>query len=72
MDQGWSVNIVTHRLRQLPTGLTADGISRDGRRVLLDTMYGLEWSPATSKIETVPFSGGPATVLVAVSDGARW
>jgi hypothetical protein len=72
MDQGWSVNLVTHALRELSTGFTANGISRDGRRVLIDTMYGLDWSPATSRIETVPFSGGPATVLVVPGGGASW
>jgi Tol biopolymer transport system component len=72
MNQGWAVNIVTHGLRQLTTGFTADGISRDGRRVLLDSMYGLQWSPATSKIETVPFAGGPATVLIVPGGNASW
>jgi len=72
MDQGWVVNIVTHALRQLPNGFTADGISRDGRRVLLDSMYGLQWSPGTSTVETVPFSGGPATVLVVPGGNPSW
>jgi hypothetical protein len=66
MDQGWTA------LRELPASFTADGISADGGRVLLDSMFGLEFSPATSKIETVPFSGGRPTVLVAPGGRASW
>jgi len=71
-DQAWSVNLVTHSLHKLAAGLTADGISRDGLRVLLESMYGLTSSPATSKIETMPFAGGWPTKLVAPGGGASW
>jgi hypothetical protein len=72
MDQAWTVNLLTHKLHELPAGLTADGISRDGRRVLLESMYGLQWSPSTSKIETMPFSGGRPTTLVTPGGEANW
>ncbi|HYB29397.1 MAG TPA: hypothetical protein VEF89_22490 [Solirubrobacteraceae bacterium] len=72
MDQGWTVNIVTRALRELPASFTADGISRDGRRVLLESMFGLMFSPATSKIETIPFAGGRLTMLVTPGGEASW
>jgi len=72
LDQGWRVNLVSGRLHRLPSGLTADGISRKGRRVLLESMYGWQWSPKTSVIETMPFSGGRATLLVKPGGKASW
>ena len=72
MDQGWSVNLVTGQLHEFPTGLTADGVSRDGRRVLLETMYGWLNSPRKSVIETMPFAGGRATLLVKPGGNASW
>jgi hypothetical protein len=71
-DQAWSVNLLTHHLHEFSAGLTAAGISHDGRRVLLETMFGLIFSPATSRIETMPFSGGGPTVLVARGGDASW
>jgi hypothetical protein len=71
-DQAWSVNLLTHHLHEFPAGLTAAGISRDGRRVLLESMFGLLFSPATSRIETMPFSGGSASVLVTHGGEASW
>ena len=72
MDQGWSMNVLTGKLHQFGSGLTADGISRDGGRVLLESMYGWMYSPRASVIETRPFSGGPATVLVKPGGKASW
>jgi hypothetical protein len=72
MNQAWSVNLVTHSLHQLPSGLTADGISRDGRQVLLESMFGLQWSPSTSKVETMPFWGGSPTLLASPAGNASW
>jgi hypothetical protein len=72
LDQGWSVNLVNGRPNRFPSGLTADGISRDGRRVLLESMYGWMYSPQTSVIETMPFSGGRAASLVKPGGKASW
>jgi len=72
MDQGWAGHVATDAVHELPAGCTADGISRDGRRVLLDSMFGLEFAPATSKIETIPFAGGRLTMLVTPGGEASW
>ncbi|HYB28227.1 MAG TPA: hypothetical protein VEF89_16550 [Solirubrobacteraceae bacterium] len=72
VDQGWTVNIAARSVHELPPSFTADGISRDGRRVLLDSMFGLEFAPTTSKIETIPFAGGRLTMLVTPGGEASW
>ncbi len=71
-NQAWIVNLITHQLHELSSSLTADGISRNGQRLLLESMYGLIWSPTTSKIETTPFTGGRPTILVSPGGQASW
>jgi hypothetical protein len=71
-DQAWTVNVLTGRLRQLPPNLTADGISRDGRQVLVESTYGWLDYQSRSVIETMPFSGGAATLLIKPGGHASW
>jgi WD40 repeat protein len=73
-DSGYTVNLVTHKVTQLRAGqqnVTAWGISRDGKRVLV-SVGGFEQGPSTGKIETMAFGGGAPTLLVAHGDDPSW
>jgi WD40 repeat protein len=73
-DSGYTVNLVTHKVTQLLAGrqnVTAWGISRDGKRVLV-SVGGFEQAPSTGKVETMPFGGGAPTLLVAHGDDPSW
>jgi hypothetical protein len=49
----------------------AGGISSDGGTLLVD-VGSFEQPPSHGRIETVPFAGGPAKVLVAHGSQASW
>lgn len=70
----WTVDLVTHRARVLKIHgqlVFPDGISRDGRRVLVD--YGdFEGPPSAGTVYSIGFSGGHATPLVRHAGGASW
>jgi hypothetical protein len=73
-DLAYSVNVVTHSIKLLMVKkqtVTPWGISRDGKRVLVD-FGGFENSASAGTLETLPFGGGPATVLVKHADFASW
>lgn len=70
----WTVDLVTHRARALKLHgklVFPDGISRDGRRVLVD--YGdFQEPPSAGTVYAMGFSGGHATALVHHAGGAGW
>jgi Tol biopolymer transport system component len=71
---GYSVNLATHTVKQLIVKgqeVSAWGISRDGKRILVD-FGGFENPPQDGTLETVPFSGGSPTVLEAHADFGSW
>jgi Tol biopolymer transport system component len=71
---GYSVNLATHVVKRLVVKgqeVSAWGISRDGKRILVD-FGGFENPPQDGTLETVPFSGGSPTVLVTHGDLGSW
>jgi hypothetical protein len=69
----WSVDLVTRKVRELKAHgrvVTGWGISRDGRRVLVDSGSRRELSGG--EVETMPFSGGRAQVLVRNGGAPSW
>jgi hypothetical protein len=69
-----TVNLATHATHELKIGqlyITAGGISRNGRRVLVDA-GGFEQSPSHGTVETLPFAGGRPTVLVKHAGDPVW
>jgi Tol biopolymer transport system component len=73
-DSGYTVDLVTHKVTQLRAGqqnVTAWGISRDGKRVLV-SVGGFQGPPSTGKVETMPFGGGAPALLVAHGDNPSW
>jgi hypothetical protein len=69
----WTVDLsgptaVVRDLNKIYDGNTPDGISRDGKTILLST--GFEGSP--SSVETVPWHGGKPKVLVKGGADASW
>jgi Tol biopolymer transport system component len=73
-SEGWSVNVVTRHATELATptnGLQDSGISNDGKRILVVVGEFMN-PPSSGRVETVPFSGGPATVLVRHAGDPTW
>jgi hypothetical protein len=71
---GYSVSIESGDATQLKVGnqaVSAWGISQDGNSVLI-SVGGFMNPPSRGKIEQIPFSGGPATVLVGHGDYPSW
>jgi hypothetical protein len=68
---GYSVSLLTGHATDLAVAhgsVSAWGISRDGRSVLITVRE----SRAAVKIETIPFSGGHPTPLIAHGDYPSW
>ena len=73
-SQGWAVNVLTGHATELATpinGLQDTGISKDGKRILVDVGEFMN-PPSRGMVETVPFSGGRATVLVRHAGSPTW
>jgi Tol biopolymer transport system component len=73
-SRGYAVSILTRRSTQLEASghsVTAWGISRDGRSILVDVglLFG---APDQSSIEQIPFFGGAGTPLIAQGDDPSW
>jgi hypothetical protein len=73
--QAYGVNVKTHSVKILKVAgqsmVSGFGISRNGKRVLVG--YGSFAGPsAKEQIAWIPFSGGPATVLVKGGAGPSW
>lgn len=71
--QAWTVNLTTERVHELTApekSATSSGISRTGRRVLVG--IGGQARGSNDKVETIPFSGGTPTVLVAHGGEPSW
>jgi WD40 repeat protein len=70
----YTVNLKTHAVAQVKVGhqsVTPGGISQNGKRVLV-VVGGFEQPASAGKVETVPFGGGKATVIVAHGDFPSW
>jgi Tol biopolymer transport system component len=73
-DNAYTVNLVTRAVREVHSGeqiVTAWGISRNGKRVLVD-VGGFENNNSAGKVESVPFGGGRPTVLAKHGDYPSW
>jgi hypothetical protein len=69
-----TVDLVTHKthmllVKRVPP--TAWGISKDGKRVLID-VGGFENPPQDGTVESIPFAGGKPTVLRKHADEPSW
>ncbi|MGI8412040.1 MAG: hypothetical protein ACR2QA_06015 [Solirubrobacteraceae bacterium] len=73
-SQAWTVSLATGRARELQVdahSVTGGAISRDGRRVLVDVGGFLNAADA-GRVESLPFTGGRARVLVAHGGQPSW
>jgi hypothetical protein len=73
-SEAFAVNAANGRARPLHVGreeVQGAGISSDGSTLLLDT-GSFEQAPSHGRIVTVPWAGGPPTVLVAHGAQASW
>jgi WD40 repeat protein len=74
MSTGYTVSVLTGHATRLEVGhqaVTAWGISRDGRSVLI-AVGGFEQPENQGKIEEIPFSGGHPTLLIAHGNFPSW
>jgi hypothetical protein len=65
-SEAWTIQLATAKVRKLGisgASVTAGGLSRDGTTVLVDD-NGFLNSASAGVVETLPFTGGKATVLV--------
>ncbi len=65
-SEAWTIQLATAKVRKLGisgASVTAGGLSRDGTTVLVD-YNGFLNSASAGVVETLPFTGGKATVLV--------
>jgi hypothetical protein len=70
----YTVDLASRRVRQLTVGRAAvspGGIARDGKTVLVGVGQFMN-PPSSGKVETIPFGGGPATLLVAHASDPSW
>jgi hypothetical protein len=73
-SDAWVVTPASRRARRLSAGrheLEGAGISRDGSTVLVD-VDGLFSPPSSGRVATLPFGGGPLSVIVAHGSQASW
>ena len=73
-SETWTIDLATQRVRHLTVrklDVQPGGLSLDGRTVLVD-VGGFENPPSTGKLETMPFAGGHAKVIVAHGGQASW
>jgi hypothetical protein len=73
-SEAWTVLLSSRRAHRLTVHgqpVRAAGLSRDGRTVLID-QGSFEEPPSRGRVETIPFAGGHAKVLVAHGSQASW
>jgi Tol biopolymer transport system component len=73
-DFGYAVNLVTHSVKSLVVksqAVTVWGISRDGKRMLVD-FGGFENAVSAGTVESMPFGGGTPTVLAKHANLPSW
>ncbi len=73
-NEAWTIDVTSHRTRQVKVGgesVTGGGISSDGSTLLVD-VGGFLNPPSAGTVETVPFAGGPARVLVRHAGYPSW
>lgn len=73
-SETWTIEVASAKVRQLTVrgvSVTAGGLSQDGTTVLVD-YNGLLNPPSAGTVETVPFTGGRATVLVKGAGFPSW
>lgn len=73
-DETWTIDLPTRKARHLVVrklDVTPGGLSLDGKTVLID-YGGFANPPSAGTIETIPFAGGPAKVLVKHANEPSW
>ncbi len=73
-SQAWTIDLAngsSHKLIISRHSVTAGAISRDGRRLLVD-LGGFLNPPDAGVVESIPFGGGRATVLVTHGSAPSW
>lgn len=73
-SEAWTIQVATQTVRQVKVKgvtVTAGGLSQDGSTVLVD-YNGFLNPPSAGTVETVPFGGGPAKVLVRHAGFPSW
>lgn len=74
-SDAWAIDLVSHKANRVTIGrgqtVVGRGISRNGKRLLVDSGAFLG-SPFAGRVMTVPFGGGPATVLVKHAIEPSW
>jgi hypothetical protein len=73
-DSGWTVDLATHATHELTVHgrvVVADGISLDGKSVLVD-LGDFENPPAAGTVYSVPWSGGSPTLLLHKAGQPSW
>jgi hypothetical protein len=73
-SQAWTIDLATGRAQRLGPGgaaITGAALSRDGASVLVDR-GGLFNAPSQGSVESIPFSGGAARVLVSHGADPSW
>jgi hypothetical protein len=73
-SEAWTVDVTHRRARRLKirgVSVTAGGLSSDGSTVLVDR-GGFLNPPSAGTVETMPFTGGPARILVRHAGYPSW
>jgi Tol biopolymer transport system component len=73
-SQAWTIDVgdgSTHKLMVGGHSVTGGAISSDGQRLLVD-LGGFLNPPDAGVVESIPFSGGGATVLIAHGSAPSW
>jgi hypothetical protein len=73
-SEAWTVTVASRHVRRILSHgrpVLGNGISADGSTVLVEEGW-FEEPPSKAQIVTIPFAGGPATVLVAQGASASW
>jgi hypothetical protein len=73
-DLAYTVDLKSHAVHELKVGnqsVTPWGVSRDGKRLLVD-VGGFEGAPSAGKVESLTFAGGSPTVLAQHGNFPSW
>jgi hypothetical protein len=73
-SQAWTIDVPSGRARELRAGsepASGAAISSDGATVLIDSGGFLE-PPSFGKVESIPFEGGAAQMLVTHGSDPSW
>jgi hypothetical protein len=73
-SEAWTIRLAPYAVRRLTIRgrpVEAGGLSSDGSTVLVDAGGFLD-APSAGTVSTVPFAGGPASVLVRHASAPSW